>query len=170
MKNAASCAGILLSENVFSAISSGSNQPQPPKLVNFIIELKGFRNDVDAFSWETSDYVLGIELIDPDGNVLGLFDPAQNQVTELLVDSENSGVIMHASNKPQGQYKLRLKMKDIFNPLLYYPFDQPRFSVFLNAQPQVNPHVITANFADPNSFSHEWKVGFQFGDIILDVK
>ncbi|MDR6804483.1 hypothetical protein J2Y45_001751 [Dyadobacter sp. BE34] len=170
VKNTASCAGIPLSENVFSAISSGSNQPQPPKLVNFTIELKGFRNDVDAFSWETSDYVLGIELIDPDGNLLALVDPNGNQVTQLLVDSENSGVIMQASNKPQGEYKLRLKMKDIFNPLLYYPFDQPRFSVFLNGQPQVNPHVITANFADPNSFSHEWKVGFQFGDIILNVK
>ena len=170
VKNASSCVGILLSENLFSAISSGSNQPQPPKLVNFTIELKGFRNDVDPFSWETSDYVLGIELIDPDGNVLGLFDPAQNQVTELLVDSENSGVIMHASNKPQGQYKLRLKMKNIFDPLLYYPFDQPRFSVFLNGKPEINPHVITANFADPNSFTHEWKVGFQFADIHLDIK
>ncbi len=170
VKNAASCAGILLSENVFSAINSGSNQPQPPKLVNFTIELKGFRNDLDGLAWETSDYVLGLEFIDPDGNPLGLVDLNGIQVTELLVDSENSGVIMKGFNRPQGQYKLRLKMKDIFDPLLYYPFDQPRFSVFLNGQPQVNPHVITANFADPNSIFHEWKVGFQFGDIVLDVK
>ncbi len=169
--NSSSCAGIFLPTNIFSASGmGGSNQPQPPKLVNFEIELKGFRNDVDAFSWETSDYVLGIELIDPDGNSLGLFDPGNNQVTELLVDSENSGVIMQAFNRPEGQYKLRLKMKNIFYPLLYYPFDQPRFSVFLNGKPEVNPHVITANFVDPNSISHEWKVDFQFADIILDVK
>ncbi|MET7253797.1 M4 family metallopeptidase [Dyadobacter fermentans] len=174
VKNAASCAGILLSENVFSAISSGSNQPQPPKLVNFTIELKGFRNNPDGSvfppEYGTSDYVLGIELIDPDGNLLALLDPNGNQVTELLVDSENSGVVMQAFNKPQGEYKLRLKLKNIFDPLIYYPFDQPRFSVFLDGQPIVNPHVITANFVDPNSFSHEWKIGFQFGNIILDVK
>lgn len=170
VKNAASCAGIVLPANVFSALSSGSNQPQPPKLVSFDIELKAFRNDLNGLAWETSDYVLGIELIDPDGNILALVDPNGNQVTQLLVDSENSGVIMQAFNKPQGEYKLRLKMKDIFNPLLYYPFDQPRFSVFLNGQPQVNPHVITANFADPGSIFHEWKPGFQFGDIILNVK
>ncbi|MBE8971455.1 hypothetical protein IQ277_36305, partial [Nostocales cyanobacterium LEGE 12452] len=164
-------AGIVLLSNLFSAVGAGgSNQPQPPKLVNFTIELKAFRNNVDAFSWATSDYVLGIELIDPDGNLLALVDPNGNQVTELLVDSENSGVIMQAFNRPQGEYKLRLKMKNIFNPLLYYPFDQPRFSVFLNGKPEVNPHVITANFVDPNSFSHEWKIGFQFVDIILVVK
>ncbi|SDF72765.1 Thermolysin metallopeptidase, alpha-helical domain [Dyadobacter soli] len=170
VKNAASCAGILLTENVFSAISSGSNQPQPPKLVNFTVELTGFRKNVDAFSWATSDYVLGIELRDPDDNVLALVDPNGNQVTELLVDSENSGVIMQAFNKQQGQYTLRLKMKNIFNPLLYYPFDQPRFSVFLNGKPEVNPHVITANFLDPTSIFHEWEIGEQFQDIILNVK
>lgn len=170
VKNASSCAGIVLPANVFSATSSGSNQPQPPKLVNFTIELKGFRNDLDGLAWETSDYVLGIELIDPDGNLLALVDPNGNQVTELLVDSENSGVVMQAFNKPQGEYKLRLKMKNIFNPLLYYPFDQPRFSVFLNGNPEVNPHVITANFADPGSIFHEWRPDFQFADIVLDVK
>ena len=174
VKNSSSCAGILLPANLFLATGmGGSNQPQPPQLVNFSIELKAFRNDLDGIAWETSDYVLGIELIDPDGNVLGLFDPMDpngNQITQLLVDSEHSGVIMEAKNKPQGKYKLRLKMLNIFNPFQYYPFDQPRFSVFLNGKPEINPHVITANFVDPNSISHEWKIGFEFGDIILDVK
>ncbi|MGG7665310.1 M4 family metallopeptidase [Dyadobacter sp. BHUBP1] len=169
VKNSSSCAGIFAADNVFKTVGSGSNQPQPSKLVNFEVELKGFRNDQDGLAWETSDYVLGIEFIDPDGNALALFDPGNNLVTELLVDSENSGVIMQAFNKPQGQYKLRLKMKNIFNPILYYPFDQPRFSVFLNGQPIVNPHVITVDFANPNSTFNEWIVGFQFADIILNV-
>jgi hypothetical protein len=170
VKNSSSCPGIILTENLFSVGAGGSNQPQPPKLVNFNIELKGFRNDLDGIAWETSDYLLGIELIDPDGNPLALVDPNLNQVTELLVDSENSGVIMVGNNKPEGKYKLRLKMLNIFDPLLYYPFDQPRFSVFLNGKPEINPHIITANFLDPASPSHEWNIGFQFTDIVLDVK
>lgn len=171
VQNSSSCAGIIFQANIFSTVGSGgSNQPQPPKLVNFTIELKGYRNDQDGLAWETSDYLLGIEFIDPDGNLLALVDPNGNQVTQLLVDSENSGVILQGLKKPQGIYKLRLKMKDIFSPLLYYPFDQPWYSVFLNGQPIINPHVITANFVDPGSISHEWKVGFQFGDIILDIK
>lgn len=171
VQNASSCAGIIFQANIFSTVGSGgSNQPQPPKLVNFDVELKAFRNDLDGLAWETSDYVLGIEFIDPDGNLLALVDPNGNQVTQLLVDSENSGVMMQAFNKPQGMYKLRLKMKDIFNPLLYYPFDQPRFSVFLNGEPIINPHVITVDFANPNSVFNEWVDGFQFPDIILNVK
>lgn len=175
VKNSSSCAGILLTENVFSAVGAGgSNQPQPPKLVDFNIELKGFRNDPDGTKFPpefgTSNYVLGIELIDPDGNLLPVVDPGKNQVTQLDVDSEDSGVIMVGNNKPEGKYKLRLKMQNIFNPLLYYPFDQPRFSVFLNGKPIINPHIITANFLDPDSPSHEWKPNFQFADVILDVK
>ena len=106
---------------------------------------RSFRNDLDGLAWETSDYVLGIELIDPDGNILALLDPGMMPVTQLLVDSENSGAIMEAKQKPEGKYKLRLKMLSIVNPLLYYPFDQPRFSVFLNGEPIVNPHVITVD-------------------------
>jgi len=175
VKNSSSCLGIDVPKNLFSAVGSGgSNQPQPPQLVNFTIDLKGFRNDPDGTvfppEYGTSNYVLGIELIDPDGNLLALVDPNQNQITQLDVDSENSGVIIAGNNKPQGQYKLRLKMKNIFDPLLYYPFDQPKFSVFLNGQPIVNPHVITVDFANPNSIFNEWVVGFQFADIILNVK
>jgi hypothetical protein len=175
VKNSSSCPGIFLPETFFNAVGAGgANQPQPPKLVNFNIELKGFRNDPDGTKFPpefgTSNYVLGIELIDPDGNPLALVDPNLNQVTQLDVDSENSGVIMVGNNKPEGKYKLRLKMLNIFDPLLYYPFDQPRFSVFLNGKPIVNPHVITANLFDPDSPFNEWKPNFQFADIILDVK
>ncbi|SEJ84350.1 Thermolysin metallopeptidase, alpha-helical domain [Dyadobacter sp. SG02] len=171
VKNSSSCAGIFAADNVFSTVGSGgSNQPQPPKLVDFTIELKGYRNDQKGLGLETSDFVLGLKLIDPNGNELALVDPNMNQVTELLVDSENSGVIMKAFSQPQGEYKLQLTMKNIFSPLLYFPFDQPRYSVFLNGNPIVNPHVITAHFLDPGSIFHEWKINHQFADIILDIK
>ncbi len=171
VKNSSACAGILLPVTFFSAKTvGGANQPQPPKLVNFNIELKGFRNDLDGLAWGTSNYQLGIELIDPDGNLLALVDPNGNQVTHFDVDSENSGLIMAADNKPQGIYKLKLKMLNIFPPLTYYPFDQPRFSVLLNGQPIVTNHVITIDLFDPDAPSNEWKVGFQFVDIALDVK
>jgi hypothetical protein len=174
VKNSSSCIGINVADNIVTVVGSGGfNQPQSPKLVNFNIELKGFRNDLDGLAWETSDYVLGIELIDPDGNLIPLADandPNGNQVTQLLVDSEDSGVVLVGNNKPEGKYKLRLKMKNIFNPLLYYPFDQPRFSVFLNGNPIVNPHIITTDFVNPASPFNEWQNGFQFADIVLDVK
>lgn len=175
VRNSSSCPGIGLPETFFNAVGAGGiNQPQPPKLVNFNIELKGFRNDPDGTKFPpeygTSNYVLGIELIDPDGNLLALVDPNGNQVTQLDVDSENSGVIMVGNNKPEGKYKLRLKMVNIFDPLLYYPFNQPRFSVLLNAQTVVNNHIITVDFINPSSPFNEWQAGFQFADIILDVK
>lgn len=170
VRNSSSCPALLLPKTFFSAVGSGgSNQPQPPKLVDFNIELKAFRNDLDGLAWETSDYVLGIELIDPDGIVLGVFDPNMMPVTQLLVDSENSGVIIQANDKPEGKYKLRLKMLSINNPLDYYPFDQPRFSVLLNGQPVISNHVITVDFVNPNSPFHEWKVGFQW-EVTLDIK
>lgn len=178
VKNSASCPGITLPKTFFNAVGAGGvNQPQPPKLVNFNIELKGFRNDPDGTKFPpeygTSNYVLGIELIDPDGNLLALVDPADpngNPVTQLDVDSENSGVVMVGTNKPEGKYKFRIKMLNIFDPLLYYPFDQPRFSVSLNGQTVVNNHVITADFINPASPFNEWQNGFQFADIILDIK
>ncbi len=177
VKNSSTCAGIVLPENVFSASGvGGSNQPQPPKLVNFNIELTAFRNDPDGTvfppAYGTSNYVIGIQLIAPDGTLLGLVDASANSnpVTQLDVDSENSGVLMVAEMKPEGKYKLRLKMQNIFDPLIYYPFDQPRFSVSFNGKTLVNAHVITADFVDPYSSFNEWKIGFQFGDIVLDVK
>lgn len=171
VKNSSACAGILLPVTFFSAKTvGGSNQPQPPKLVNFNVELKGFRNDPDGAAWGTSNYRLGIELIDPDGNLLALVDPNGNQVNQFDVDSENSGIVLAANDKPQGIYKLRLKMLNIFPPLTYYPFDQPRFSVLLNGQPMITNHVITADFIDPGSPFNEWQNGFQFADIVLDVK
>ncbi|MET7253799.1 M4 family metallopeptidase [Dyadobacter fermentans] len=171
VKNSSSCAALLLPVTFFSAVGSGgSNQPQPPKLVNFNVELKGFRNDPDAFSIGTSNYELGLEFIDPDGNVLALLDPNGMQVTKLLVDSENSGVVLTGSNKPQGKYKLRLKLAKIFPPNTYYPFDQPRFSVFLNGQAIILNHIITIDLFNPGSSFDQWKEGFQFADIILDIK
>ncbi|WP_146151567.1 hypothetical protein [Dyadobacter jiangsuensis] len=175
VKNSASCAALSLPVTFFSAVGSGgSNQPPQPKLVNFKIDLKGFRNDPDALSippaYGTSNYELGIALIDPDGNTLGLFDPNSMQVTSLLVDSENSGVIIVGNNVPEGKYKLRLKLAKIFPPNTYYPLDQPRFSVFLNDQVVVLNHVITFDIFNPASSFDEWKEGFQFADIILDIK
>ncbi|MGG7665311.1 M4 family metallopeptidase [Dyadobacter sp. BHUBP1] len=175
VKNSSSCAALLPPVTFFSAVGSGgSNQPPQPKPVDFKIELKGFRNDPDAFSippaYGTSNYEFGIEFIDPDGNVLALLDPNSMQVTKLLVDSENSGVIMFGDDKPQGKYKLRLKLAKIFPPNTYYPLDQPRFSVFLNDQVVVSNHVITFDIFNPGSSFDEWKEGFQFGDIILDIK
>ncbi|MBO9613417.1 MAG: M4 family metallopeptidase [Dyadobacter sp.] len=170
VRNSSSCPALPVPAPFFSAVGSGgSNQPQPPKLVDFTIELKGFRNDLDGLAWETSDYTFAFELIDEGGNILALLDPNMMPVTQLLVDSENSGVIMEAKQKPEGKYKLRLKMFDIVNPLDYYPFDQPRFSVLLNGQPVVSNHVITVDFVNPNSPFHEWKVGFEW-EIILDIK
>ncbi|WP_353721138.1 M4 family metallopeptidase [Dyadobacter sp. 676] len=176
VKNSSSCAGILLPKTFFNAVGSGgSNQPQPPKLVDFQIDLKGFRNDPDGTvfppEFGTSNYEIGIELFDPNGTPLGLHDPTNgNAVTYLEVDSQNSGVILVGDQKPQGKYKLRLKMKAIFDPLLYYPFDQPWFSVSLNGQVIVSKHIITVDFVDPASLFNEWQVGFQFADIVLDVK
>lgn len=175
VRNSSSCPALLLPTTFFSAVGSGSiNQPQPPKLVNFTVELKGFRNDPDAFSippaYGTSNYELGIEFFDPNGNLLGLLDPNGMQVTKLLVDSENSGVIMAGNNKPQGKYKLRLKLAKIFPPNTYYPLDQPRFSVLLNGQVVVLNHIITFDIFNPGSSFDEWKEGFQFADIILDIK
>ena len=174
VKNSSSCPAILLPKTFFSAVGSGSvNQPQPPKLVNFNIEVKGFRNDPDASvfppAYGTSNYELGIELFDPNGIVLGLLDPNGMQVTKLSVDSENSGVIMVGNSKPQGKYKLRLKLTKIFPPNTYYPLDQPRFSVLLNGQTVVLNHIITFDIFNPGSNFDEWKEGFQFADIILDV-
>ncbi|GGM84118.1 hypothetical protein GCM10010967_14890 [Dyadobacter beijingensis] len=176
VENSSSCAGILLPKTFFNAVGSGGiNQPQPPKLVNFTIDLKGFRNDPDGTvfppKYGTSNYEIGIEFFAPDGVPLGLHEPGNgNPVTFLEVDSQNSGVILVGDQKPQGKYKLRLKMKTIFDPLLYYPFDQPWFSVSLNGQTVVSKHIITVDFVDPSSPFNEWKVGFQFADIELDVK
>lgn len=175
VKNSSSCPGILLTQNVFLATGNGgSNQPQPPKLVDFNIEIKGFRNDPDGTvfppAWGTSNFRFGIRLVDPDGNDLALIDPGKNPVTHLDIDSENSGVIIQAQNQPEGKYKLKLEITDIFNPFSYYPFDQPRFSVLLNGKPIITDHVITIDLIDPNSQFNEFKAGFEYPDIELSIK
>lgn len=171
VKNSSSCPAINLPKTFFDAVGSGgSNEPPKPQLVDFAIDLKGFRNDPDGLAIGTSNYRLGIEMIDPDGNPLTLVDPNGNQITYLDVDSEDSGVILKGDDKPQGKYKLRLKMLEIFPPVTYYPFDQPFFSVSLNGKPIISKHVITIDFFDPASPFHEWQVGFQFQEIVLNVK
>ncbi|MBO9596144.1 MAG: hypothetical protein J7599_24900, partial [Niabella sp.] len=175
VRNSSSCPDILLTENIFLATGNGgSNQPQPPKLVNFKIEIKGFRNDPDGTvfppAWGTSNFRFGIRLIDPDGNDLALVDANGNPVAQLDIDSENSGVIIQAQNRPEGKYKLKLEITDIFDPFSYYPFDQPRFSVLLNDEPIVTDHVITIDLVNPDSQFNEFKPGFKYPDIDLSIK
>ena len=52
--------------------------------------------------------------------------------------------------------------------LTQYP--QSTKVVFLNGEPIANPHVITVDFVIPGPPFNEWQNGFQFADIILDVK
>jgi hypothetical protein len=174
VKNSASCVGIDPPKAIFSTTAAGNNQPQPPALKNFTVELHAFRNDADANffppAFETSDYVLGVELFDPNGVKVPVVDGNGNPVSQLIVDSENAILAMAATMKPVGKYTLKIKMVNIFNQLEYFPFDQPRFSVFLNGQSVLSDHVITFNPLDPDSPFNEWQNNFQFADIILDVK
>lgn len=175
VKNSSACANLPFAETFFVTKSSGgSNQPQPPKLVNFNIEIKGFRNDPDGTvfppAWGTSNFRFGLRLIDPVGSDMTLLDANGDPVSHLDVDSENSGVIMLAQNQPEGKYKLKLEIADIFDPFSYYPFDQPRFSVLVNGEPVVTDHVITIDLIDPDSQFNEFKKGFKYADIVLDVK
>ncbi|WP_353717620.1 M4 family metallopeptidase [Dyadobacter sp. 676] len=173
IKNQGACPGIDPPTVLFKTTAGGSNNPPATPTKNFIIGLHAFRNDVDPsdpFSFETSDYVLAVELFDPNGVKLPVADGNGNPVTQLLVDSENAILDMVLTMKPIGKYTLRLKMLNIFNPALYYPFDQPRFSVLLDGQAVVGNHIITADFINPGSPFNEWQSGFQFADIVVDVK
>jgi hypothetical protein len=173
VKNSAGCVGIDPPKAIFSTIAAGNNQPQPPALKNFTVELHAFRNDADLNfippAFETSDYVMGVELFDPNGVKVNVVD-VNGPVTQLLVDSENSILAMAATMQPAGKYTLKLKILNIFNQLDYFPFDQPRFSVFLDGQSVLLNHIIKFNPLDPASPFHEWQNNYQFEDIILDVK
>lgn len=173
IRNQGSCPGIEPLTVLFKTLAGGSNNPPATPVKNFTIGLRGFRNDLDPsdpFSFETSDYILGVELFDPNGIKVPVVDGNGNPVTQLLVDSENAILDIAINMKPIGKYMLRLKVLNIFNPALYYPFDQPRFSVLLNGQTIIGNHVITADFINPASPFNEWQTGFQFADVILDVK
>ena len=61
-------------------------------------------------------------------------------------------------------------MLNIVTPALYFPFDQPKFSIFLDGDVVVSNHVITIDLINPASPFNEWQNGFQFTDIIIDVK
>lgn len=171
IKNSGSCAGLDPWTVFFSTIAGANNNPPATPKKDLSIQLSAFRNELnpaDPFSFENADYILGFELLDPDGNKVQVVDGNGNTVSELLVDSENAVLGMFAKDQPVGKYTLKLKMQAISDPPVYYPFDQPRFSVVLNGQTVINDHIITINPFDP--IYDEWKVNFQFTDITLDHK
>lgn len=174
IQNQGSCPGLKIWTVVFQTLSGVNNNPPATPVKNFVVELHGFRNDPDANfippAYATSDYVLGLKLFDPNGVKVNLVDGNGNPVTQLLVDSENTILGIPVNQMPIGKYTLRLEMLNIFTPALYFPFDQPKFSVFLDGKAVLSNHIITADFINPASPFNEWQTGFQFADIILDVK
>ena len=174
IQNQGSCPGLKIWTVVFSTLAGGSNNPPATPVKNFAIELRAFRNDPDANfvppAFGTSDYFMGLELFDPNGVKVPIFDGNGQPVSQLLVDSENSIVGIAVNQMPVGKYTLRLKMINIVTPALYFPFDQPRFSVFLDGNVVISNHVITIDLVNPSSPFNEWQTGFQFADIVIDVK
>ncbi|MGN7887680.1 hypothetical protein [Dyadobacter sp. 22481] len=171
IKNSGSCVGLDPWTVLFSTIAGANNNPPATPKKDLSIQLNAFRNELDPadpFSFENADYTLGFEVLDPDGNKVEVVDGNGITVSELLVDSENAVLGMFAKDQPVGKYTLKLKMLAISDPPVYYPFDQPRFSVILNGQTVINEHIITINPFDP--IYDEWKVNFQFTDITLDHK
>lgn len=174
VQNQGSCPGLKIWTVVFSTLAGGSNNPPATPVKNFAIELRAFRNDPDANfippAFGTSDYFMGFELFDPNGVKIPVFDGNGQPISQLLVDSENAIVGIAVNQMPIGKYTLRLKMLNIVTPVLYFPFDQPRFSVFLDGNVVVSNHVITIDLVNPASPFNEWQIGFQFADILIDVK
>lgn len=170
IKNSGSCPGIDAFSTFVHTTAGGNNVPPSPPKKNLEIKLTAYRNDLDPndpFPFETSDFVLGFELFDPNGVKMNVVDAALNPVSQLLVDSENVVLGLSAGQQPVGKYTLKLKMADIFNPFYYNAFDQPRFSVQLNGQPVIVNHVIILN---PDPAVNEWQDDFQFSSIMLDLK
>lgn len=174
VQNQGSCPGLKIWTVVFSTLAGGSNNPPATPVKNFAIELRAFRNDPDANfippAFGTSDYFMGFELFDPNGVKVPVLDGNGQPISQLLVDSENAIVGIAVNQMPIGKYTLRLKMLNIVTPVLYFPFDQPRFSVFLDGNVVVSNHVITIDLVNPASPFNEWQIGFQFADILIDVK
>lgn len=171
IKNSGSCAGLDPWTVFFSTIAGANNNPPATPKKDLSIQLNAFRYELDPsdpFPFENSDYTLGFEVLDPDGNKVEVVDGIGNTVSELLVDSENAVLGMFAKDQPVGKYTLKLKMLSISNALLYNPVYQPSFSVILNGQTVINEHIITIKPFDP--VYDEWKVNFQFTDITLDHK
>lgn len=170
IKNAGACPGIEPFSTLVHTTAGGNNVPPSPPKKNLEIKLSAFRNDLDPadpFPFETSDFVLGFELFDPNGIKMNVVDAALNPVSQLLVDSENVILGLSAGQQPVGKYTLKLKMVDIFNPFYYNAFDQPKFSIQLNGQPVIVNHVIILN---PDPTVNEWQDDFQFPSIVLDLK
>ena len=171
IKNSGSCVGLNPWTVLFSTIAGGNNNPPATPLKDLSIQLSAFRHELDPadpFSFENADYTLEFEVLDPDGNKVEVVDGIGNAVSELLVDSENAVLGMFAKDQPVGKYTLKMKILTISDPPVYYPFDQPRFSVSVNGQTVINDHIITINPFDP--VYDEWKPDFQFTDITLDHK
>lgn len=174
VKNQGSCPGLKIHEVVFSTLAGSSNNPPATPVKNFVIELHGFRNDPDPNflppAYGTSNYLFGLKLLGPNGAQVNIKDGNGNPVSQFLVDSENSIIAMAVNQMPVGKYTLKLEMLNIFPPDTYFPFDQPRFSVFLNGQVVLSNHFITIHPLDPTSIFNEWQIGKQFADIVIDVK
>lgn len=171
IKNSGSCPGPDPWTVLFSTIAGANNNPPATPTKDLSIQLSAFRNELDPsdpFSFENADYILGFEVLDPDGNKIQVVDGNGIAISELLVDSENAVLGMFAKDQPVGKYTLKLKIRAISDPPVYYPLDQPRFSVTLNGQTVINNHIITINPFDPTY--DEWKVNYQFTDITLDHK
>ncbi|MBO9617346.1 MAG: M4 family metallopeptidase [Dyadobacter sp.] len=174
VKNQGSCPGLKIYDVVFSTLSGGNNNPPATPVKNFAIELHGFRNDPDPNfippAYGTSDFEIGLKLLDPNGVKVNTVDGNGNPVSKLLVDSENAIVGIAVNQMPVGKYILRLEMLNIFPPNTYFPFDQPRFSVLLDGKVVLANHIITIDPFNPASPFNEWKTGFQFADIVIEVK
>ncbi len=171
IKNSGSCPGLDPWTVLFSTIAGANNNPPATPTKDLSIQLSAFRSDLDLsdpFPFENADYILGFELVDPNGNKIQVTDANGDQVSQLLVDSENVILGIFAKDQPVGKYALKLKMLTISDPPVYNLIDQPRFSVTLNGQTVINNHIITINPFD--AFYDEWKVNFQFTDITLDHK
>jgi hypothetical protein len=170
VKNSGSCQGIDPYVVLFSTIAGGNNNPPAAPLKDIDIKVVGYRNDLDPadpFPIETSDYLLGVELRDPDGKIVQIVDANGNPVTEFWVDSENAILGLFKKDMPAGKYTLKVTMLNVVEPLFYNIFDQPHFSVLLNGKTVIDNHIITLNI-DP--VSNEWQDNFSFSDIILDHK
>lgn len=174
VQNQGSCPGLKIWTVVFSTLPGANNNPPATPVKNFIVELRGFRNDPDANfippAYGTSDYFLEFELFDPNGVKVPILDGNGQPISQLLVDSENAIMAIAVNQMPVGKYTLKLKMLSIVTPALYFPFDQPRFSVFLDGNVVVGNHFITVDLINPASPFNEWQNGFQFTDIVIDVK
>ena len=119
IKNSGSCPGPGPWTVLFSTIAGANNNPPATPTKDLSIQLSAFRNELDPsdpFSFENADYILGFEVLDPDGNKIQVVDGNGIAISELLVDSENAVLGMFAKDQPVGKYTLKLKIRAISDP------------------------------------------------------